>query len=208
MPTSRRIGLFGGTYDPVHLGHLLIAQDVYEQAELDAVWFVPAGQNPLKNRGPQVDGAGRLAMLVAAVAEDPRFAAVDEDIMRPGPSYAVDTLRGLKEKHPDCCFHFIIGEDNLDTLGDWNRAEELVGETEFLVCSRPGSRAGANLTLPGLRWQRVENRLLDISATEIRDRMARGLSVDFFLPERVLSLIRDRGYYQSAGSADETANQV
>ncbi len=195
MSSRPRLGVFGGTFDPVHLGHLIAAQDAAEAMRLDRVLFMPAFRAPLKDRPPAIDDAARLALLEAAVAGDGRFAVSTLEWERGGVSFTIDTARELRARHPEHELFWIIGTDQAARLPQWHRIEELARLLEFIVLSRPGHEAGVE-TLPDfLRLHFVRAHVFDISSSEIRARIAEGLPVRAFLPAAVAARIeRDRLY--------------
>jgi nicotinate-nucleotide adenylyltransferase len=133
-----RLGIFGGSFDPVHRGHLVLADSCAEQAALDAVWFVPASHQPLKPTGPQASDADRLAMLRLALADQSRFEVSELEIVRGGVSYTVDTLAAVQAQHPEAELFFLLGADSLADLPDWHRPEEICTLTTLLVVRRAG----------------------------------------------------------------------
>jgi nicotinate-nucleotide adenylyltransferase len=192
---SFRLGVFGGTFDPVHLGHLVAAQDAAEALELDRVVFMPAFRAPLKDREPGASDAVRVALLQAAIEGDERFGLSTLEIERGGVSYTIDTARELRRLHPDARLFWIIGADQAERLGAWHRIEELAGILEFIVLARPGYE-GTRADLPDfLRLHFVRAHVFDISSSEIRARLAEGRSVRVFLPAPVAERIeRERLY--------------
>ena len=175
------IGIYGGTFDPVHHGHLLLARDAVEQLGLDRLIFVPAAVSPHKLAAvPGADGARRLAMLRAAVAGEERFAVDPCELERAGPSYTVDTLLDLRRRLPaGCALFYLLGEDNLSLLDTWHRAAELRALATFVVfrrASKPSAPAVGTEGFPVLA------RRVDLSASEIRNRVAAGLSIRYFVP--------------------------
>lgn len=194
---SVRLGIFGGTFDPVHTGHLIVARDVLERARLDHVVFVPAAQNPLKGAGPIAPGEWRAAMIRAALRDIPRFSVSTVDLDRPPPSYGIDTVQALRREWPGARLHWILGWDQLPSLHRWHRVDALVREVEFLVLRRPGVDAEAP-DIPGLRLRGVDTRLVELSSTEIRRRIAARKPVDFFLPSRVINLIQEHHLYPTS----------
>ena len=192
---SQSIGIYGGTFDPVHHGHLILARDAVEQLGLSQLIFVPAAVSPHKLvSAPGADGAQRLAMLRAAVAGEPRFAVDPCELERPGPSYTVDTLLDLRRRLPaGASLFYLIGEDNLTKLDTWHRAGELLALATFVVfrrLDRPAPvRPAAAAGFP------VLERRVDLSATEIRKRVAAGRSIRYFVPESVAAIIEAEPLY-------------
>jgi nicotinate-nucleotide adenylyltransferase len=193
---SVKIGLLGGSFDPVHFGHLLAAQDAYEQHGLDRVIFVPASRTPLKPEESQAAGADRLAMLRAAVEWDRRFEISDYELRQGGVSYTIDSVRHFRGLYPNDRLFWIVGGDQLRLLPRWREIEALAGMIEFIFLERPGYAARAQLEIPGLRLHRCDGHLLAVSSTELRARTRRGLSLDYFVPHKAILYIRDRGLYR------------
>lgn len=193
------LACLGGSFDPLHMGHLLIAQDVLETFHLDKVWFIPAARNPLKSNGPHVTDDHRWAMLRLATEGDPRFGALDCELTIPPPSYTMDTVQRLRDRYPDRQVLWIIGSDQLPDLPRWHRAIDLARLTEFACLDRPGSTAPP----PGPSgWtiHRLTGHPFAISSTEIRQRLNRGLPVDFFLHPRVNQYIQKHRLYGNSAA--------
>jgi nicotinate-nucleotide adenylyltransferase len=184
-----RIGVFGGTFDPVHVGHLAIAQAALDLAPLDRVVFVPARQSPLKERGPYANEADRLAMLEAAVKDEPRFSVSRVELDRPAPSYTVDTLEALRK---DGELFLILGSDALAELGRWRSPERIRALATLLVARRPGAPEPA----AGSGARTFDAPCLDISSRELRARASRGLSLRYLVPDEVWRHIERKGLYR------------
>lgn len=195
MTSRQRIGILGGTFNPIHLGHLLIAQDAVEAARLDRVLFIPSATPPHKALDGDVSGAHRLRMVKLAIAGDQRFAVDDLEIRRGGKSYSVDTLTELRNRHPRAEFHFIIGADSLDELHLWKDARRLVRLCRFIAIARPGYR-GKPARIPGLRYRLLRAHPCDIASRDIRARAAQGKSICYLVPEAVVRYIRTQKLYQ------------
>jgi nicotinate-nucleotide adenylyltransferase len=189
--TRLRLGIFGGTFDPVHLGHLILAHDALEQARLDAVLFMPCARSPFKYRAPLAGDAARLAMLRAALKGEPRFWLSRCEIERPAPSYAIDTVQELADAFPRAELTWLLGEDQAADLSKWHRSVELQRQVRFLVFLRDGQTPRA-LPLPGL----PRPRRVDISASEIRHRVKSGLPIAHLVPPGVAALIQRQGLYR------------
>lgn len=195
MATAPRIGLLGGSFDPVHLGHLLIALDTLEGLGLDAIWFIPAGRNPHKAHGPYVADAHRVAMLHLATAADSRFHLWLGELSRPAPSYTIDTVAAIRAESPQAQLYWILGDDQFATLPRWQRIDELARQVEFVVLRRPGYPEVA-APLPELRVHTVAcAHPLGVSSTEIRERSAHGKSIDLLLPPGVGPYLRAHALY-------------
>jgi len=196
------VGILGGTFDPVHSGHLILAEVAREQLNLNEVLFIPAGQPWLKVERTITPGEHRLQMLRLALDDTPYFRTSEMEIKRSGPTYTIDTINALK-KHlsaEDELF-FILGQDNLMQLPQWHDAPELIKLCYLVAAPRPGVKKpdlkALEAEIPGIR-QRVmlmKEPLVDISATDIRERVARGLSVRHLVPEPVNRYIKEHRLY-------------
>ncbi len=197
MTPVARLGVVGGTFDPVHLGHLVLAETAREQARLDTVLFVPAGQ-PWRKTGRQIAPADdRLAMLRLATADNPVFSVSTIETERPGPSYTADTLSELQEQRPGAELFFIAGEDALLDLPHWRKPERICRLATLLVARRQmeGGAPEPPAALPDARVTWLEMPLLQISASQVRSRVAAGLSVRYLVPDPVATYIRERRLY-------------
>lgn len=192
----------GGSFDPIHLGHLLIAEQVREQLGLGAVLFIPGGQPPHKPGRELAAAEHRLAMAVLATRDNPGFAVSRLELDRPGPSYALDTIRALRaEGGPGAEVIYILGADQALELMTWHRATEVVQETRFVVVPRPGSDLGQLPARLGSAAERVTVlplAELPISASEVRARVAAGRSIRYLVPESVREYILSQGLYRPA----------
>lgn len=186
-----RILLFGGSFNPVHWGHLILAEEVREEFGYDRVLFIPAAQAPHKAEA-QDPGAGlRLELLRIACAGNPAFGVDDWELRRPGPSYTIDTLRGLPGRYAyEGLPGLVLGDDLAAGFGQWREPDAVASLAELILARRLG-------TDPGLAWphRRASNRLIPLSSSEIRQRLAEGLSVRYLLPPGVESVIREKGLY-------------
>jgi nicotinate-nucleotide adenylyltransferase len=191
-----KIGFLGGNFDPVHFGHLLAAQDAYEQHKLDRLVIVPAAQTPLKPTEVQSAAGDRLAMLRASVEWDSRFEVSDFELHRGGISYTIDSARHFRALYPRDELYWVIGGDQLPQLHLWKDIRELAKIFEFIFLERPGYPVKAAPAIPGLKLHRCDGHLLAISSTELRDRTRRGLSLDYFVPHKAIVYIRDKGLYR------------
>jgi nicotinate-nucleotide adenylyltransferase len=194
----RRIGIMGGTFDPVHHGHLVAASEVAYNFDLDEVIFVPTGQPYQKERREVSPAEDRYLMTVIATASNPRFSVSRVDIDRPGPTYTIDTLKDLRARadKEDELF-FITGADALAEILTWHDADELFGLAHFVGCTRPGhqlSQAG----LPDGKVSLVEIPALSISSTECRARVREGEPVWYLVPDGVVQYIAKRGLYSAS----------
>lgn len=193
-----KIGLLGGSFDPVHFGHLLAAQDAYEQHRLDRLIFVPAAQAPLKPNDVQSTADDRLTMLRASIEWDKRFEISDYELRRGGVSYTIDSARYFRALYPNDQLYWIMGGDQLPKLHLWKEVTELVKLVEFIFLERPGYPVKAQPEIPGLKLWRCDGHLLAVSSTELRERTRRGLSLDYFVPHKAIVYIQERRLYREA----------
>ena len=184
----KKIGIFGGTFDPIHHGHLILARDALEQLRLDRVIFIPAANSPHKLGRKPGAAEARVEMLRAAIEGEPHFCLDAMELERPAPSYTVDTMEALKAREPDAEFICLIGEDNIAQLATWHRFSDLSKIAQFAVLDRSGMKS----THP----YPIIRRHLDISATDIRNRVARGQSIRYLVPRAVEEIIRERQLYR------------
>jgi nicotinate-nucleotide adenylyltransferase len=190
-----KIGLLGGSFDPVHFGHLLAAQDACEQHQLDRLILVPAARAPLKPDDAHSPAEDRLAVLRAAVAADRRFEISDFELRQGGVSYTIDSARHFRRLHPRDDLYWIVGGDQLPHLHQWKDIAELATLVEFIFLERPGFPSQGRPDIPGLRLHRCDGHLLAVSSTELRERTRSGLSLDYFIPAGAIACIRERGLY-------------
>lgn len=202
-----KIGFLGGSFDPVHFGHLLAAQDAFEQHRLDRLIFVPAAQAPLKPNDVQSTADNRLAMLRASVEWDKRFEVSDFEVSRGGVSYTIDSARHFRALYPNDELYWIIGGDQLPNLHRWRNIEELVTLVEFIFLERPGYPVKAKPDIPGLKLWRCDGHLLAVSSTELRERCRRGLSLDYFVPHKAIVYIQDHRLYRDSLPYDKTQEE-
>ncbi len=188
-----RLGLFGGSFDPVHHGHLALARCAREQAALDEVWFIPAAMQPLKPHGPRASAEHRLAMLRLAIAGDPHLKVSALEIERGGVSYTADTLREICAQFPDAKLFFLMGADALHDLPNWREPVEILRLATPLVVRRPGEPPLDNPALPP--HEAIEMPALDISSSDIRRRLATGESIGELVPAEVVSYIQLHNLY-------------
>jgi nicotinate-nucleotide adenylyltransferase len=202
--TQRRIGLMGGTFDPIHHGHLVAAEQARWQFDLDTVLFIPTGQPWQKPVGvsPAED---RYRMTVIATASNPAFEVSRVEIDHPGPTYTVDTLRRLRaELGEDARLFFITGADAVLHILTWKDREEVLALAEFIAATRPGydlERLTERLPLARERLHPMEIPMLAISSTEIRARVARGAPIQYLVPDGVVEYVAERGLYRSQPAA-------
>jgi nicotinate-nucleotide adenylyltransferase len=197
MSAARRVGVMGGTFDPIHHGHLVAASEAQIRFELDEVIFVPTGQ-PWQKVGREVTEAeDRYLMTVIATASNPRFTVSRVDIDRHGPTYTIDTLRDLHEAHPDGELYFITGADALEAILSWREADELFKLAHFVGVTRPGYALDGH-HLPSGSVSLIEVPALAISSTDCRSRVAAGQQVWYLVPDGVVQYIAKTGLYRSS----------
>lgn len=201
VPGARsRLGVFGGTFDPPHVGHVAVARDVADALALDRVLWIPARIPPHKQGEAVSPAAARLAMVRAAASVDVRFQASDLELARPGPSYTVDTLRSLRALHPEAELFLVLGADQVRTLEHgWKEPVEVLRLATLALMDREGEAATeAAPPLPGMeRSVHVPVTRVDVSSTRIRAAVAAGEDVSAWVPEEVLDVIRREGLYRA-----------
>ncbi|MEX2317172.1 MAG: nicotinate-nucleotide adenylyltransferase [Pirellulales bacterium] len=196
-----RLGIFGGSFDPVHNAHLALARACQQQAALDEIWFTPAAMQPLKQTGPHATNDERRAMLELAVGDEPSWRVCTMELDRGGVSYTVDTLRAIHAQRPNDQLFFLIGADALADVPHWNQPAEIFRLATALVVRRAGDRAldlsslarlcpAANPPLP------ISMPALDISSTEIRRRIWSGEAIDELVPQAVVEFILAHNLYR------------
>jgi nicotinate-nucleotide adenylyltransferase len=215
---SRKLGILGGSFDPIHLGHLRCAEEVREALDLERIVFVPAASPPHKPGRRLADAASRLAMVELAIADNPRFAVSDLELERSGISYSVDTLERFREREPEAALHFIIGADAFREVQTWRDVPRLFELASVVVANRPPDRLETTIAhLPvaareafcydpltlsyrhrsGTELRFVAITALDVSATAIRRRVHEGLSIRYLVPAGVERFIRERQLYRT-----------
>ena len=191
-----RIGVLGGTFDPPHVGHLLLASDAREALRLDNLIFIPAATQPFKMHAPPIASPqDRLEMVRLAVADDANYTVDDTEIARKGLSYTVDTLEHLSKRHPGAELFLLLGEDALAGVPQW-RNPERIRELATLAVMRRSGREGSPVATIAAGVTEVSTRRVDVSSTEIRDRLRAGKSIKGFVPESVERFIDARGLYR------------
>jgi nicotinate-nucleotide adenylyltransferase len=188
-----RIGLFGGSFDPPHLGHWLVAVDAFEALALDRLDFIPTAHQPLKPDGHGASAADRVAMVRAMVGDDPRFRVSTVETDRGGLSFMVDTLRAYSALEPGASLFLLLGTDAVRSLPQWKQPED-VGRLAT-VCRLVRGEA-APMSVAGIAVQDVATRRIDLSSTEVRSRLAAGRSITGFVPERVAAYIAEAALYR------------
>jgi len=203
-----RLGIFGGTFDPVHWGHLLLAESCREAAELDEVWFVPAATPPHKQRRTLTEAGKRIEMLELAIAGHPQFKVCRLEVARGGVSYTVETLRQIRASMPEAELFLLLGADSLEELHTWREAETICELALPLVVRRPNHEPIIHETLLSrigtARWEQIRRHMVDMpliefSSTEIRRRVAEGKSIRYRVPRAVEEYIHAHGLYKASG---------
>lgn len=203
---GQNIGILGGTFNPIHIGHLILAQSAAEDYELNSVIFIPTASPPHKPAPDLIDGKHRIAMIRSAVASNPAFDVSDMELLRGGVSFAIDTVNALACEHPDSRFFFIVGSDMLPQLCEWRNIYDLLQRCRFVTFARPGydpkTVSGADLKLeepwPGRLMRDVTvSRQFDVSSTDIRYRIAEGLSIRYLVPPEAEMYISEHNLYVS-----------
>ncbi|MDB6016762.1 MAG: nicotinate (nicotinamide) nucleotide adenylyltransferase [Pedosphaera sp.] len=189
----QRIGLYGGSFDPVHLAHLLVAQAALEEVGLERLFFIPAAQSPFKPGMTATPAAERLRLLRLALAGQTRCEIDEQEIKRGGVSYTVDTVRDYARRFPKAELFYLIGADHVASLSKWREAEELARLAEFVVIPRPGE-AEASFPAP-FRGRTLKGFPLGVSASQIRERVKAGLSIEHLVPAAVAEAIRNYRLY-------------
>ena len=194
MSASQRIGLFFGSFNPIHTGHLIIANIMAESTDLKKVWFVISPQNPFKPGKGLLHEFDRFDMVRAAIHDNYKLEACDIEFNLPKPSFTIHTLVHLKEKYPDKEFRIIMGEDNLAKFEKWKSHDIILNDYGLYVYPRPGVQLSELKSHPNVRF--VKAPLLDISATFIRECVRNNKSIRYLVPDSVEEIITARGYYR------------
>lgn len=194
------IGLFGGSFDPPHLAHLIVAETVREQFQLDQIWWIPAFQAPHKTGAVLADAHHRLEMVRRVTQDHPGFAVSDVEVQRTGISYTIDTVRMLQEAHPEHAFSLLLGGDSLRLFETWYQPEAIAARVPLIVYRRPGVADIVPAPYLEDRVRFAHAPLIDISATEIRARVRQGRSIRYFVPDPVRAYIEEKGLYRVSRS--------
>lgn len=189
-----KTGIFSGSFNPIHIGHLALANYLCEFAELDEIWFMVSPHNPLKEESNLLADHKRLELVELAIEGYPRFHASDFEFQLPRPSYTVHTLEKLKENYPEREFHLIIGSDNWNMFSLWKDPEQIITSTSILIYPRPGFPIDEKQLPEGVSL--VSAPLLDVSSTFIREAISTGKDIRYFLPPAVYKMIVSEGLYK------------
>lgn len=194
-----KVGIMGGTFDPIHLGHLIAAEEARAGAGLDEVWFMPSNVPPHKTNAPKASPSDRLAMVRLAIEGHPSFRTTDIELTLGGTSYTSETMAALGGMHPDVSFSYIIGADMVTFLPNWHHIDALARQIGFIGLQRPGYDLQPELLPDNLRKRvtLVSMTPVDISSTEIRKRKREGRTIRYLVPEPVRAYIERNGLYGS-----------
>lgn len=198
----RRIGIMGGTFNPIHLGHLMIAEKAYEDLSLDQVLFIPSGNSYMKDSREILDSRIRMAMVQEAISDNPHFALSDIEVNKTGNSYSCETIADLKKLHPNDDFFFLVGADSLFMMEEWYQPEKIFQEVTVAVAVREGHPEGElDDQIQYLKKKydceilKLTCRNVDISSTQIRTLLKDGKSIRYLLHHKTEKMILDMGYY-------------
>ena len=190
----KKIGIYSGSFNPIHHGHVMLANYLVEFSDLDELWFVVTPQNPLKKTEDLLDDDERLKMVQLALGDDPRFIVSDIEMHLPTPSYTINTLTALSEQNPDCEFVFICGMDSLQNLKNWREYQKILDNYELLVFPREGYDGGELANYPSVTI--LKTPILEISSTFIRQCIKEGRDVRHFMPEKAFLYMKENHFYE------------
>ena len=190
----KKVGIYSGSFNPIHHGHVMLANYLVEFSDLDELWFVVTPQNPLKKKEDLLDDAERLKMVQLAVGDDPRFHVSDIEMHLPTPSYTINTLTALSEQLPDCEFVFICGMDCLQNLKNWREYQKILDNYELLVFPREGYDGGELANYPSVSI--LKTPILEISSTFIRQSIKEGRNMRHFVPEKAFQYMQEHHFYE------------
>lgn len=199
----KKIGILGGTFDPPHNGHLLIANEVLNALQLEEIWFMPNHEPPHKKRSNSVSDEDRVQMLELAISGNNSFKIEKIELERNGPSYTIDTMKILTEIHTGYSFYFIIGADMVEYLPKWNRIEELINLVQFVGVQRPGYEVATDYPI-----LYVDVPQMEVSSSDIRARIQTGKPIKYLLPESVISYMMGGRLYESGRSPDDCKSSI
>ncbi len=190
-----RLGVFGGTFDPPHLGHLIVAEYARVSLRLDTILFIPAGKNPLKENHTQSSADDRLAMTRLAIASNPAFELSEMELLRTGPSYTINTIRELRATRAPDELVLIVGHDNLEQFPRWHQVEALVRECRVAVCKRTTEGEPIDEHLRSM-VEELDSPIVELSSTTLRERVTRGESIRYMVPDAVIEYIETHALYR------------
>lgn len=199
----KKIGILGGTFNPIHTGHLMLAEYARSEMELDEIWLIPTGCSYMKEESSIAPAKDRMDMVELAIGDNPHMKALDIEIIRAGNTYSYETLETLQQEYPEAELYFILGADCLFTIQKWRHPERIFGACTILAAMRndsdpEGMEAQKQLLEQeyGAKVRLLSLPNIQISSTDIRERIRNGLSVKYFVPDRVLSYIDEKGLYK------------
>ncbi len=193
----KKIGLFFGSFNPVHIGHLILANYILENSDMEELWFVVSPQNPFKDKKTLLSDHNRLDMVQAAVKNYPKMRASNVEFSLPKPSYTIDTLTYLHEKYPDVSFALIMGEDNLKGLKKWKNSETLVNNHQIIIYPRVlNADEKQTETLEHENISKIDAPIIELSATKIREMLKEGKNVRPMLPPEVFDYLDGSSFYK------------
>ena len=190
----KKVGIYSGSFNPIHHGHVMLANYLVEFSDLDELWFVVTPQNPLKKKEDLLDDDERLKMVQLALGDDPRFHVSDIEMHLPTPSYTINTLTSLSEHNPDTEFVFICGMDSLQNMKNWREYQKILDNYELLVFPREGYDGGELINYPSVTV--LKTPILEISSTFIRQCVKEGRDVRHFMPEKAFLYMKEYGFYE------------
>lgn len=188
----KKVGILGGTFDPPHHGHLLIANEVLAALSLDEIWFMPNQEPPHKQKSAFIENENRLDMLELAIADNQQFRVETIEWQRKGPSYTFETMQLLKEQNPEVQFYFVIGADMIEYLPKWHRIDDLVEIVQFVGVERP--TYDSTTSYPVLY---VDIPAMDVSSSLIRERLKEGKTIRYLLPDSIIHYIKENHLYEA-----------
>ena len=190
----KKIGIYSGSFNPIHHGHVMLANYLVEFSDLDELWFVVTPQNPLKKKEDLLADEERLRMVRLAVGDDPRFRVSDVEMHLPTPSYTINTLTALSDQYPDCRFVFICGMDSLQNFKNWREYQSILDNYELLVFPREGYDGGDLARHPSVTV--LKTPIVEVSSTFIRRCVKEGRDVRHFMPERAFRYMKENRFYE------------
>ena len=190
-----KIGLFFGSFNPIHTGHLILAHTLLEQTQLDKIWFVVSPLNPFKDKKSLLHEYDRYELVDLAIKDNDRFAVSDIEFRMPQPNYTIDTVVRLKEQFPTYSFTLMMGEDNLSSFHKWKNHEQLLELVDIVYFQRSNSKLVKHEILNSEKVKSVETSYLEISSTYIRNLIKEDKSIRYLVPKPVQKLIHEKGYY-------------
>lgn len=191
---QKTVGLYFGSFNPVHIGHMAVANYMFEYSEMDELWFVISPQNPFKEQKNLLADHHRYALVYQAIEHFPKFRACNIEFSMPKPSYTVDTIARLKEKHPDYSFGLIMGSDNIINFHKWKNYEQILADCKLFVYPRPGYEGGEMMSHPKVHLIDAPN--MEISSSFIRKAIAEKKDIRAFLPHGVWDYIKEMHFYE------------